>query len=188
MLVIRLRILAVLFLVSLITPVLGASDGEDSVLCLAINPGIGIPLNSYLYDFGGGIRLGILVPIQPLPFLEPTAGIGYSLVPLQADVFVSFMRAVGGFGVMFKIGDVFRLHGSAEAGYFFSIVHRSGGAIGDGFYYGAGVGATFLTAPGFWVGLEFRYNDHLGLYREFEISLASRIIVVKRKSVGETRP
>lgn len=117
--------------------------------------------------------------------ISVSPGIEYSLVPLQAEAYLSLMRAAGGIGVVFEIGEVLRLHGAADAGYFYSMLHRPGGAAGDGFYYGASIGATFLTAPGFWVGPALRYGDYLGLYRGLTISLASRILIVKRKSEGD---
>ena len=179
---------AVVILVLLLTPPVCAQNQPSTLLSLSLTPGIGVPFDPILYSVGGGVHLRILIPIDTLRFLEPQGGLGYAFVPVNAAASITLLRAFGGVNALLPIGASLILNLVADAGYFFGRMNLPGGTMADGFFYGAGISGTFLTAPDFWVGVEARYNDYLGLYRELGLSLTTRLRLRKREAGTGGKP
>ncbi|TVR57134.1 MAG: hypothetical protein EA426_12935 [Spirochaetaceae bacterium] len=149
---------------------------DPSLISTRFTTGVDFPLQSRVRPLFAPLAYGTSLmgwlPLPFLPFLAPTVGINYTLVPIRAES--SFSSVAVGLGAT-AIGEFgrFSATGSVVGGGYLSFLNQTA-RDPDGFaydeqsgaagYVAAGVDATYLLNPVISFGIGALYHSMFGLY------------------------
>jgi hypothetical protein len=165
-----------IFLFFLLLPA-GLQAQNAGSISFGVSPSFTLPLgeSASLYSPGGGGDMYVDFPVPGLSSLNIRAGLGYSYLPVQADIALSEMSVKAGLGYELELVPFFTLFADAGGGYFIGVLPFKTGnnSFGTGLLVEGGGGVQFNFSPGLSVRLGAAYKYDVDLYSGVKVYLTA---------------
>jgi tetratricopeptide (TPR) repeat protein len=161
----------------IVTAQLCFSGQESGNISTSFSPSVAIPIgeSSSFYNIGGGGEVNINFPIPGISSLSINSGLGYSYLPVQADIALSEISLGAGIGYELQLIPLFSFYANANGGYYLGILPFKSGnsSFGTGFMIEGGGGILLNFSPNISIRLGASYKSDISLYNGVKVYLAA---------------
>lgn len=181
------RLVPAVILVVLALGGVSAARGQEFEISAAPHGSLPVGSGSGNYRFAAGVSLSGAYLSYPDVFFAPSAEIGYSAVPLDADATLSLVRLGIGVQLNYLISDRLAPLGFVNAGGFFGTLDGPNATTGYGLAYRAGAGVRYAASDSLLVTGGVAFESYPGLHSAVGLYLGA-IYRVGPGTARETRP